>query len=164
MNFFFTVTVFWAALIPIYAQRGSNFGSGDISNLLQNNAVIQQQINCVLERGPCDELGTMLKRKFILQLLVCLLVYLIMRCQFNTSCTDAKNKDEHKPRRPGFDPRSTHAEFMVDKMALGQIFLEYLGSPANSQSTECSSIIRGWYNRPTSGRVNSEWNPDNMSP
>jgi hypothetical protein len=31
--------------------------------------------------------------------------------------------------------------FVVDKVALGQIFSEYFGSPANSHSTDCSTFI-----------------------
>jgi hypothetical protein len=30
------------------------------------------------------------------------------------------------PRKPGFDPGSVHAEFVVDKVALGQVFLRVL--------------------------------------
>jgi hypothetical protein len=30
--------------------------------------------------------------------------------------------------------------FVVDKVALGQVFSEYFGSPANLQSTNCSTI------------------------
>jgi hypothetical protein len=34
------------------------------------------------------------------------------------------------PRRPGFDPGSVHVGFVVDKVALGQIFPpEYFGFP-----------------------------------
>jgi hypothetical protein len=33
------------------------------------------------------------------------------------------------PRRPGFDPRSGHVGFVVDKVALGQVFSEYFGFP-----------------------------------
>jgi hypothetical protein len=32
-------------------------------------------------------------------------------------------------RRPGFDPVSLHVEFVVDIMALGQVFSEYFGFP-----------------------------------
>jgi hypothetical protein len=32
-------------------------------------------------------------------------------------------------RRPGFDPKSGHVGFMVDKMELGQVFSEYFGFP-----------------------------------
>jgi hypothetical protein len=31
------------------------------------------------------------------------------------------------PRRPGFEPRSGHVGFVVDKVALGQVFSEYFG-------------------------------------
>jgi hypothetical protein len=43
--------------------------------------------------------------------------------------------------------------FVVDKAALGQVFSEYFGFPANL-STNFSIIIitRGWYNRPIGGR------------
>jgi hypothetical protein len=33
------------------------------------------------------------------------------------------------PRGPGFDPRSCHVGFVVDKVALGRVFSEYLGFP-----------------------------------
>jgi hypothetical protein len=36
------------------------------------------------------------------------------------------------PRRPGFDPGSAHVGFVVDKMALGQVFPQVLRfSPVN---------------------------------
>jgi hypothetical protein len=31
------------------------------------------------------------------------------------------------PRRPGFDPGSVHVGFVVDKVALGQVFPQVLG-------------------------------------
>jgi hypothetical protein len=31
--------------------------------------------------------------------------------------------------RPGFEPGSGHVGFVVDKVALGQVFSEYFGSP-----------------------------------
>jgi hypothetical protein len=33
------------------------------------------------------------------------------------------------PRWPGFDSKSGHVRFVVDKVALGKIFLEYFGFP-----------------------------------
>jgi hypothetical protein len=33
------------------------------------------------------------------------------------------------PRRPGIEPRSGHVGFVVDKVALGQIFSGYFGFP-----------------------------------
>jgi hypothetical protein len=33
------------------------------------------------------------------------------------------------PRRPGFEPRSGHVGFVVDKVELGQVFSEYFGLP-----------------------------------
>jgi hypothetical protein len=52
-------------------------------------------------------------------------------------------------RRPGFEGRSGHVGFVVNKVALGQVFSEYFGFPCQFLS---SSIIWGWYNRPISGR------------
>jgi hypothetical protein len=34
-----------------------------------------------------------------------------------------------QPRRPGFEPTSGHVGFVVDKVALGQVFSEYFGFP-----------------------------------
>jgi hypothetical protein len=47
--------------------------------------------------------------------------------------------------------------FEMDKAALGQVFSEYFGSPAN-HSTNFSIIIitRGWHNRPIGSR-SAEW-------
>jgi hypothetical protein len=36
------------------------------------------------------------------------------------------------PRRPGFEPGPGHVGFVVDKVALGQVFSEYLGFPCQS--------------------------------
>jgi hypothetical protein len=36
------------------------------------------------------------------------------------------------PRRPGLDLRSGHVGFVVDKVALGQVFSEYFGFPCQS--------------------------------
>jgi hypothetical protein len=33
------------------------------------------------------------------------------------------------PRRPGFDSRSGHVRFIVDKVTLGKIFFKYFGFP-----------------------------------
>jgi hypothetical protein len=57
------------------------------------------------------------------------------------------------PRRPGFKPGSSHVGFVVDKVALGQVFSEdFAVSPANLHSICFSTIIftitRGWHNRP----------------
>jgi hypothetical protein len=34
-----------------------------------------------------------------------------------------------QPRQPRFEPRSVHVEFVVEKVALGQLFSEYFGFP-----------------------------------
>jgi hypothetical protein len=53
--------------------------------------------------------------------------------------------------------------FVVDKAALGQVFSEYFGFPAN-HSTDFSIIMitRGWHNRPIGGR-SAEWTLDSTS-
>jgi hypothetical protein len=55
------------------------------------------------------------------------------------------------PWRPGFAPRSVHAGFLVDKVALGQGFLLVLGCPLQYHST-VYHITWGMDNRPISGR------------
>jgi hypothetical protein len=42
------------------------------------------------------------------------------------------------PRMPGFDPGSVHVEFVVDKVALGQVFPQYFGFPCQFHSTGAS--------------------------
>jgi hypothetical protein len=56
-------------------------------------------------------------------------------------------------------------EFIVDKVALGQVFSEYFVSFANHHSTKFSIIIiiRGSYNRPIGGR-RSEWTQLDSTP
>jgi hypothetical protein len=39
------------------------------------------------------------------------------------------------PRRPGFDPGSVYVEFVVDKVALGQVFPAYFGFQYQFHST-----------------------------
>jgi hypothetical protein len=41
-------------------------------------------------------------------------------------------RDNFPPRRRGFKPGSSHVRFVVDKMALGQVFSEYFGFPCRS--------------------------------
>jgi hypothetical protein len=45
------------------------------------------------------------------------------------------------PQLSDFEPRSGHTGFLVDKVALGQVFSEHFGFPANSHSIDCSTII-----------------------
>jgi hypothetical protein len=58
------------------------------------------------------------------------------------------------PRWSGFQLGSGHVGFVVNKVALGQVFFEYFVPPA-SYSTDCATliIIRGWYNRPVAASV-----------
>jgi hypothetical protein len=45
------------------------------------------------------------------------------------------------PRRPGFEPGPGHVGFVVDKVALEQVFSEYFGFPCQLHSTNCSTVI-----------------------
>jgi hypothetical protein len=45
------------------------------------------------------------------------------------------------PRRPVFDTRSVHVRFVVDEVALGQIFLPVLRFPLSVPSHQCSVLI-----------------------
>jgi hypothetical protein len=69
------------------------------------------------------------------------------------------------PRRPGFKPGIGQVEFVVDKVALGQVFSEYFGFPCQFHSTKFSIIIitRGRYKRPFSGR-RAEWTQLGLHP
>jgi hypothetical protein len=50
-------------------------------------------------------------------------------------------------RRPGFDPRSVHVGFVVDKVALGQVFPpQFFGSPLSISFHRCSIT---WKNEKT---------------
>jgi hypothetical protein len=51
-----------------------------------------------------------------------------------------KRRTSFPQRRPGFELRSGHG-FVVDKVALGQVFSKYLVSPANSHCTDCFTFI-----------------------
>jgi hypothetical protein len=44
-------------------------------------------------------------------------------------------------RRPGFEPRSGHVGFVVGKWHWGMFFPSTSVSPANSQSTDCFTVI-----------------------
>jgi hypothetical protein len=70
------------------------------------------------------------------------------------------------PRLFGFEPRSGHVWFVLDTVALGQIFSEYFGFTANSHPTNSpqspSSIIWGWYNRQVVAAVPSGLSPTQL--
>jgi hypothetical protein len=52
----------------------------------------------------------------------------ILSITFSTDCSVTMILG-FPPRRPGLEPRSGHVGFVVDKVALGQIFSEYFGFP-----------------------------------
>jgi hypothetical protein len=47
-------------------------------------------------------------------------------------------------RRPGFDPGSVHVGFVVDKVALGQVFLRVVGFPLSISFHRCSITCKTW--------------------
>jgi hypothetical protein len=70
------------------------------------------------------------------------------------------------PRRPGFEPKSGHVGFAVDKTgAMVSILLVLLFPlPVLIPPTvpHSSFIIRGWYNRPNSGR-RTKWTQSHLT-
>jgi hypothetical protein len=54
-------------------------------------------------------------------------------------------------QRPGFIPRSVRVEFVMDKLALGQIFLQVLQVSLSASFHHGSIIIWGINNRPVGG-------------
>jgi hypothetical protein len=61
-----------------------------------------------------------------------------------------------QPRRPGFEPGSGQLGYVVDKVALGQVFPQYFGFPCQSSSRQKFSILTitwGRYNTPISQLV-----------
>jgi hypothetical protein len=61
--------------------------------------------------------------------------------------------------------RAEHVGFVVDKVALRQLFSEYFGSPASHHSTNLSIVIvaQGWHNRPIGDR-SAEWTQLDSTP
>jgi hypothetical protein len=49
--------------------------------------------------------------------------------KLSQSLTPSRAVPQLRRRRPGFDPRSGHMGFVVDEVALGQVFSEYFGFP-----------------------------------
>jgi hypothetical protein len=55
------------------------------------------------------------------------------------------------PRRPGFYPGPVHVGFMVDKVALGQVFpfqFHFTGVPLQGKTKELIIFITGLHNKP----------------
>jgi hypothetical protein len=46
--------------------------------------------------------------------------------------------------RSGFDPGSVHVGFVVEKVALGQVFLRVVGSPLSISFHWCSITCKTW--------------------
>jgi hypothetical protein len=68
------------------------------------------------------------------------------------------------PRRPGFDPRSGHVGFVVDKMALGQVFSEYFGFSCQSSFHQ---LLHNLHRSSGAGTIGQQWptyQVDSVSP
>jgi hypothetical protein len=62
------------------------------------------------------------------------------------------------PRRPGFDPRSIHVRFLVDKVVLGQVFsastsvfrcqFHSIGAPLHGKTKKLIIFITGLHKKP----------------
>jgi hypothetical protein len=68
------------------------------------------------------------------------------------------------PRKPGFDPRSGHVGFVVDKVALGQIFSEYFGFPCQSSFHR---LLHNHHRSSGAGTIGQQWltyQVDSVSP
>jgi hypothetical protein len=67
------------------------------------------------------------------------------------------------PRRPGFAPGSAQVWFVVDKVALGQVFSEYFGFPCQSSFHQILHHHKHPAQVPFSGR-RAEWTHLNSTP
>ncbi|XP_069685718.1 ejaculatory bulb-specific protein 3 [Periplaneta americana] len=56
MKIFFALITTCAVFALLRAQA-PGFGSGDISSVVGNRNYIERQIDCVLSRSPCDDVG-----------------------------------------------------------------------------------------------------------
>jgi hypothetical protein len=67
----------------------------------------------------------------------------------------------------GFDSTSSHVGFVVDKEALWQMTIRVLQLPLPilipPTAPHSSSVVQGWYNRPTIGR-RTNWTPSHLPP
>nr|XP_018912154.1 PREDICTED: ejaculatory bulb-specific protein 3-like [Bemisia tabaci]WUR09780.1 ejaculatory bulb protein 6 [Bemisia tabaci] len=49
-------------VICVWGTSGQRVGEGDVSRLLTNRDYVNRQINCVLDKGSCDNIGRQLKQ------------------------------------------------------------------------------------------------------
>jgi hypothetical protein len=65
-------------------------------------------------------------------------------------------------RRPGFGPKSGHVAFVMNKVALEQVYFEYSSFPCQFSfppNAPYSSISQDWYSRPNGGQ-RTQWTQD----
>jgi hypothetical protein len=74
--------------------------------------------------------------------------------------TNIRTAQGMKLYRPGFEPKLGHVGFEMDRVALGQVYSENFSlfslPVVPPTAPHSSSIIRGWYNRPNTGR-HAKW-------
>ncbi|KAG5674543.1 hypothetical protein PVAND_004503 [Polypedilum vanderplanki] len=57
-NLFFLISIFFLCVSYSFAQDDT---PQNINKLLNNQAVVSRQIICILDKGPCDNIGKQLK-------------------------------------------------------------------------------------------------------
>jgi hypothetical protein len=70
-------------------------------------------------------------------------------------------------RRTGFDPKSRHMGFMVDKMALGQVFSQYFSFPSQFLLNQMFLHSQLSFGAGTIGQINgrrTKWTPSHPRP
>jgi len=77
----------------------------------------------------------------LLILLPTLLTHLIILIYTYNTRLAIKTTDGFPPWRPTFSPRPVHVGFVVDKVAMGQIFYEYFSFPLSVSFHQCSILI-----------------------
>lgn len=65
-NINFVITIGWLLLCPLVSGQTNS----EITRLLGNQQIVGKQIMCVLDKGPCDQIGNQLKGNFYLLLMV----------------------------------------------------------------------------------------------
>jgi len=74
------------------------------------------------------------------------------------SVQSSEGSSRHSPRSPGFDPRPIPVKFVVDKLALGRVFLRALRfSPSVSLHRVPTLILQLL----SSGQTGKAWEPSN---
>ena len=60
-NSVFAVCLFASVVLYCVNAQQGNFGNGNINSLLSDTNLVQREIRCILDKGPCDQIGKQLK-------------------------------------------------------------------------------------------------------